>query len=132
MILQIDEDRPLALPAPPGPLIDPNTLRGRGVRRRGRLPQPQQGVWTGTQSQPGHEPRPGLPAEGQAIGKEELGQPYGPSRPRSRHGGQAFCKNLAWARGMVTEKLPHAELHAHGVGPPRQIGEGACILAVDP
>src|SRR5262249_57387489 len=30
MILQIDEDGPIAVPAPPGPLIDPNALWSGG------------------------------------------------------------------------------------------------------
>jgi hypothetical protein len=132
MVLQIDQDGPIAVPAPPGPLIDPNTLWGGGGRRRRRLHQPQQGVWTNAQSQPGREPCPSLPAEGQTVGKQELGQPEGPSRPRRRHGRQAFRKNLAWARGMVTEKLAYLQLHTYAVGAPRQIGEGAGIPAVDP
>ena len=107
MILEIDEDRPIALPASPRPLIDPKHLWGGGVGRRSRLHQPQQGVWTGPQPQPGHEPCTGLPAEGHAKGEQELGEPRCPTRPRSSHGGQTCRENLAWARGMVTEKLAH-------------------------
>ena len=132
VILQGDQDRSIALPAPPRPLITPNALRVGDVRRRGRLPQPQPGVRTGAQPQTGHESCTGLPAEGHATGEQELGEPRRLTRPRSRHGGQTFRENLAWARGGVPEQFPPAELHAYGVGPPRQIGAGACLLAVDP
>ena len=59
-----------------------------------------------------------------------LGEPQRPARPRGRHGGQAFCKNLAWTRRIGTEKLPHADLQTHGVSAPRHISDGACISAV--
>jgi len=59
-----------------------------------------------------------------------LSQPQCPARPRGRHGGQAFGKNLAWAPGIITEKRPHAELHTHGVGTPRDISAGTYIPAV--
>ena len=132
MILQIDQDRPIALPASPRPLIDPQHLGGGGGRRRGRLHQPQQGGGTGAQPQPVPEPCPRLPAEGQAAGAQALGEPQGPAGPRRRHRGQAFRENLAGARGLVTKKLPHAEVQAHRIRPPRQIGQGAGIPAVDP
>jgi hypothetical protein len=61
-----------------------------------------------------------------------LGEPQCPSRPRGRHGGQAFRKHLARACRMVTEKLPHPQLEASRIGAPRQIGDGPWIPAVDP
>lgn len=75
---------------------------------------------------------PATPAEGETRGEEELGEAQRPSRPRSSHSGQTFRAYLAWAHGMVTEKLAHAELQAHSVGAPQQIGHGPCIPAVDP
>jgi hypothetical protein len=47
MILKIDQDGPVAVPASPRPLIDPQHLGSGGVRRRGRLHQAQQGIRTG-------------------------------------------------------------------------------------
>jgi hypothetical protein len=49
MILQIDEDGPIAVPTPPGPLIYPNALRGDGIRRWSCLHEPQEGVRAGPQ-----------------------------------------------------------------------------------
>ena len=131
MILQIDEDRPIALPAPPRPLIDPKPLWGGDVRRRGHPSQPQEGVGIGPPLEAGREPGACLATEGQAEGAEVLGEPQRPSRPRGRHGGQAFRKNLAWTRRMVTEKLPHADLQTHGVSAPRHLSDGTCLAAVD-
>ncbi len=132
MILQIDQDGPVALPAPPGPLIDPKHLRGGAIKCRGCLHEPQQGGWTGPQPQPSSETRTGLSAKSHAKGEQELGKPSRATRPRGRHGEQALRENLARARRIVTEKLAHPQLQAYGVGAPRQIGEGSCVLAVDP
>jgi hypothetical protein len=38
---QIDEDGPIAMAPPPGPLIDPNDLEGWGVGHRGCPHQPE-------------------------------------------------------------------------------------------
>ena len=132
MILQIAQDRPIALPTPPRPRIDPKHLWGGDVRRRSRPSQPQQDVGTGPPLEAGREPGACLSTEGEVEGAEVLGVPQRPARQRGRHSGQAFCKNLAWARRIVTEKLPHAALHTHGVDAPRQISDGACIPAEDP
>jgi hypothetical protein len=109
VIFQIDQDRAIALPASPGPLIDPQHLRGRSRRRRGLLHQPQQGGGTGVQPQPVPELCPRLPAEGQAAGTQALREPQGAAGPRRGHGGQAFRKNLAGARRLVTKQCPYAE-----------------------
>src|SRR5438034_296295 len=97
-----------------------------------RLGQAQQRACAGAQTQPAHQPRTSFPAEGEAVGEQELGEAQRPSGPGSSHRGQTFRENLTRARGMVTEKLAHPQLHAHDVGAPGQIGEGACLPAVDP
>ena len=132
MIFEIDQDGAVALPPPPRPLVHTNDLRSRGRRCGGRPHQPQQGIGTGPPLTPARQPGACLTTEGKAAGEEALGEAQGPSCLGSRHRGQPFRENLAWARGMVAEKLPHPQLQAHGKGSPRQIGKGACIPAVDP
>ena len=131
MVLQIDQDGPIALPPPPRPLAHADDVRGGGVGHRGGLHQPQQGIGAGPPLEAGREPSACLATEGDAEGTQGLGEPQRPVRPRRHHGGQAFRKNLAWTRRIVTEKLPHAEVQTHGVGAPRHISHGACISAVD-
>jgi hypothetical protein len=103
LILQIDQDGPVALPPPPRLLIHADDVRGRDVGHRGCLHQPQQGIGAGPPLEAGRQPGACLATEGQAQGAQVLGEPQRPSRPRSRHGGQAFRKNLAWKiwRGHV-------------------------------
>ena len=98
MILQIDQDGPVALPPPPRPLVHADDVWGGGVGHRGRLHQPQQGIGAGPPLTAGREPSACLATEGDAEGEQALGEPQGPSRPGRRHGGQAFRKNLARAR----------------------------------
>ena len=101
MILAIDQDGPIAVAAPPGPLVHADDVQGGDVGCRSRPHQSHQGVGAASPSQPGHEPRTGCPAEGDAISEEELGEAQRPSRPRSGHGGQTFREYLTGARGMV-------------------------------
>ena len=122
MIFKIDEDGPITLSPPPRPLIHAEDLRSGGHRHRGCLHQPEKGVGTGPPLAAGREPGACLATEGKAEGAEVLGEPQRPSRPWGGHGGQAFRKNLAMARGIVTEKLPHPQLEAYMIGAPRQIG----------
>jgi hypothetical protein len=74
MILEIDQDGPIAVAAPPGPLVHADDVQGGDVGCRSRPHQSQQGVGAAAPSQPGHEPRTGCPAEGDAISEEELGE----------------------------------------------------------
>ena len=62
MVLQIDQDGPIALPTSPGPLIDANNLRGGRGRYGGALHQPEQGGGARRQAEPGCQPSAGLPA----------------------------------------------------------------------
>src|SRR5918912_4228139 len=132
MILQIDEDRPVALPPPPRPLVHTDALRSGGSGSWSRSHEPQQSRRAGPQPQPGRETGTSLATEGDPIREEELGESQGPSCPRSSDRGEAFGENLPRACWIITEKLAHAELQAHGVGTPRQVGHGPCIPAVHP
>ena len=75
IILQIGQDGPVALPAPPRPLVHPMTLWGGVAGVGAACTSPQQGVWTDALVPAGREPRACLPAEGEAEGKEALGKP---------------------------------------------------------
>src|SRR5437899_1831761 len=60
-----------------------------------------------------------------------LGQPEGASSPGGRPRGQAFGKDAATAVAMAAKPLAHAELEAHAILRPGQVGEGALIMTVD-
>ena len=125
VILQVDQDGAIALPASPGPLIDPQHLgttapgAGAPCTSRNRV----SGLVRQPQSAP--EPCAHLPAEGHAAGAQALGEPQGPAGPGGRHRRETFRENLAGARGLVTKKLAHTEVQAHRIRSPWQIGQGA-------
>ena len=132
VILEINEDRAIALPTPPRPLIDPQHLRGGRRRRRGCLHQPQQGGGTGAEPQPAPESCARLPAESEAAGAQALREPQGAACPRCSDHGQTCGENLTGARGLVTKKLAHTEVQVHRIWPPWQISQGAAVPTMDP
>ena len=108
------------------------TCGAGAVGHRGCPHQPQQGIGAGPPLKAGREPGACLATEGDAEASR-----YWASRSVRRAQGAATAGRRSvkiWRGhvGMVTEKLAHPQLQAHGVGAPRQIGEGACIPAVDP
>jgi len=84
MILQIDEDGPVAWPPPPRPLVHTNALRSRGHGRWGCPHQPQPGSGARPPLDTGRKPGACLATESQAPGPQMLDEPQRPARPRSR------------------------------------------------
>jgi hypothetical protein len=77
------------------------------------------------------EAHPSLAPQGEAHGHHVLGQPQGASGPGGGHGRQAFGKDAAATGAIAAEPLADAELEAHAVHRPRQIGQGPFITAVE-
>ena len=75
MILQIDQNGPVALPPPPRPLVHADGLQSGGGGRGGRPHQPQQGVGAGPPLEAGREPGACLATKGDAEGAQMLSQP---------------------------------------------------------
>jgi hypothetical protein len=71
------------------------------------------------------------PAQRHAERNEALGQPQGAARPGDCHHGEAFGEDAAAAVAIAAEPLAHAELEAHTIVRPGQVGEGALVVAVD-
>jgi len=73
---------------------------------------------------------PAAPPRARPMASKGCRQPLGPPCPGCCEARQAFRKDAAWARGVITKELPDAELPPAGVTPPGQIGECAHIVAV--
>jgi hypothetical protein len=74
---EIDEDGAIAMPPPPGPLVDPDGLQGGNVGYRGRPHQPEEGGRTGRQPQLGGESGTRVPSQSDADGLQGVDQPRG-------------------------------------------------------
>ena len=129
--LQIDQHGAIGLAFPQGEIIHPEH-RGGG-QRRDRLPaeQAQQRVPAHRQAPALAEAHPGLAPQGEAHGHQALGQPQGAPGPGGGHGGQPFGEDAAATVTIAAEPLADAQLEAHAVLCPRQIGQGPCVTTVD-
>ena len=74
---------------------------------------------------------PACAPQGHAEGAQALGQPQGAPSPGSGHRGQAFGEDTATAGAIAAKPLADAELEAHAIMRPGQVGQGALIVTVD-
>ena len=72
-----------------------------------------------------------LAPQGEGHGDQALGKPQRAPCPRGSHGGERFGKDAAAAGAIAAEPLADAELEAHAVLCPWQIGQGPCVPTVD-
>jgi hypothetical protein len=119
---QIHQDRAIGVPFPQGKVIHAEHS-GRG-KRWARLPaeQAQQGVAAHHQVPLEAETHTGLASQGDAEGDQVLGEPQCPSCPRSGDGRQPLRKDTTATRAIAAKPLAHAQLEAHTIRGPRQIG----------
>ena len=129
--LQVHQDRAIGVPFPQGEVIHPQHP-GRG-ERRGRLlaEHAQQGVAAHHHVPRVAELHPSLPPKRPAEGDEALREPLGTPRPGGRHGGQAFGEDTTRTGAIAAKPLADAQLEAHPILGPGQIGEGALVVTMD-
>ena len=130
MLLQMAEERPIAVPAPPRPRRPPTPPWRGGGGHRGRPEPASQGGRTGAPPPTGPTPGPGLPPAGEAAGGQAWAAPRRPARPGSRNRGPPCRDHLAGASRMVTDKWAHPALATPVGGPPRQSGQAPRRAAV--
>ena len=73
---------------------------------------------------------PGCPPQGHAEGAQAMGQPQGTPGPGGGHRRQPFGEDAAVAAAIAAKPLADAELKAHAVMRPREVGQGALIVTV--
>ena len=105
---EVDEDRPVAVAAAPGPLVHrQHPHRRPGLRRAAGAPRhPQQRVGTGGHSQPRREAGADLAAGGEAEMALEVAQPPSPARRRRRGVGETFRKGRPRTGRLQASEAP--------------------------
>jgi hypothetical protein len=108
--LHIDEDRPIRLPFPIGPIIHPED-GGGGMHRQGESAhQTQEGIPAAPSTQALASLHPRRPAEGHRDLRQPLDQSLGPPGPGSDELGEALGEDPARAAPVGAEELPDTEL----------------------
>ena len=129
--LQVDDERAVASPAAPSPVIDAHHARCRGHRHRSGLDQAQQRVAADRHGKPRRQPGAGLAPGAERDAALGLGEAGGAPRLRRRHRGQALGEDTARAPGSGAPEAPDLEFEPADTALPRQVAEAAGIPAVD-
>ena len=128
---QIDDDRAVAMPATPGPVVNPDGVQGAGCRERGPAQRIEERVGAERHSQGGQEPPAGFSAQGQGDGIDDTGQPGGAACRRRDHVGEPLGEDLPGTGRVPTEPAARGEVQLHGQSLPGEIGQAALIPAMD-
>ncbi len=125
------QDGAIRVAFPQGEIVHTEDCGGR--ERRHRLPaeQAQQGV-----PAHGHVPlmaevHPSRPTQRHAEGHEALSEPQRAPCPGGGNGGQSFGEDAAVTGAIAAKPLAHAQLQAHAIRRPGQIGQDAAITTMD-
>ena len=131
VVREVDQDRAVAVPPSPGPLVDTDGLQGWGARHWGRPHQPEQGGWTGRQAQASGESSPRLPAQRHADGPQDCGQPVGFAGGWRDNVRQALREDAACTARIPADEFPRHELEADGASAPGEVRQLALIVAME-
>ena len=119
MAFQVNENRAVALPATPGPVIDPEHARRRGLhRRRATTDEADQGGAAHGRADPFGQARAGLAAQRQADVALEAAQALRPLGMRPGNSGQALGEDAVLAAGSSAAQPPHLHLDLHAAALP--------------
>ena len=129
--LQIDQDRAIRVAFPEREVIHTEHRGGRQRRDWQPPEQAQQGIAAHRQTPALAEAHPGLAPQGEGDGNQALSQPQRAPRPRGGDGRQPLGKDAATAGRVAAEPLADAQLQAHAILRPREIGQGPFIPTVD-
>ena len=132
VLLQVDKDGPVAVTAPPRPIIDPEHARGRAGTWRGiaTARHPQQRVRADGDGQPRRKACAGLSANNEAEVALQIAQPARPTRRRPCRFAEALGKGSTQAGRVQAPEAPDANAQRHWTTLPRQVAERAVVPAV--
>jgi hypothetical protein len=128
---QIDDDRAVALAAPPGPVIDADDARRRCWFNRHSPDQAQQGVAADRHGEPVRQAGAGFAAGMKSDAALRLGEADSPPNPRQGHLRQAFNEDPARAPGSGAAKATDLRIEMTDPTLPGKISEMANISAMD-
>ena len=130
--LQVNEDGPVAVTAPPGPIIDSEHARGRTWHRRGvsTARHPQQRVRASGDGQPRRKAGAGLSAADEAEMALQITQPARPARRRLCRLAEALGKGSTQAGRVQAPEASDTNAQHHWTTLPRQVAKRAIVPAV--
>jgi len=133
MTLQVDEDRAVALPSFPRPVVHPeHAWRRVGRRRRATADEAEQGGTAHGRADPLGQARAGLAAQRQADVVLQAAQACRPLGMRPGSSGQALGEDALHAARPPTAQAAHLHLDLNAAALPRQVRQPAGVAAVQP
>lgn len=130
--LQITDDRPVAMVASPGPVIDANHVGRRWRCRASSADYPQQRVVADRQHQALGKARSWSAAEGRAQVMHQALQPSCSSRPWRQHRRiEPLGEDTPVAKHRFTPKSPNLRPQRHGFSGYWKVEEAADVAAVN-
>ncbi len=133
MTFQIDENRAVALPATPSPIVHPKHARRHGGwRRRATTDEAKQGGAAHGRADPFGQTRASLAAQCEADVVLEVAQAHCPLGIRPGNSGQALGEDAMRAAGPPAAKPTHLHFDLHAVALPGQVRQPAGVAAVPP
>jgi hypothetical protein len=128
---QVHEDGAIRVAFPHCPIIHAQDPGRREVWLRLSVQQPQERVPAHPQVPRVAEAYPGFAAQGDAEGDQALGESQGAARPGGGHGGPPFGEDTTRTGAIATQPRADAQLEAHPILGPGQIGAGALVVTMD-
>jgi hypothetical protein len=130
--LQIDDDRAVALPTPPGPVIDADDARRQNWFDLHGPDQAQQRVAADRHGEPVRQAGAGFATGMKSDAALGLGKSDGPPNPRRGHLRQALGEDPARAPGSGAAKATDLKIEMTDPALPGKISEMANISAMYP
>ena len=130
--LEVADQRPVALVAPPSPVVDADHRWRCKARAAASTHYAQQGVFAGWDHEAASEACGRATSQGQAKAVHEIIQTGGAPTPRRQDlGSEALGKNATPAEHRVAVKPPRQQHELHRPARPGQVRETASVAAMD-
>lgn len=128
---QIDDDRAVALTAPPGPVVDADDARCCQGRQGSCPDQAQQRVAADRHGQASRQAGTSLAAGAEGDAPLRLRQPDGPPNLRQGNGRQTFGEDAARALDSGAAETSNLEVELADPALPRQVAEAATVTTMN-
>jgi len=128
---KIDDDRAVALTAPPGPVVDADDARRRQRRQRSRPDQAQQRVAADRHGQASRQAGTSLAAGAEGNAPLGLREPDGPPNLRQGDGRQTFGEDAARALDSGATEPANLKVELANPALPRQVAEATAVTTVN-
>ena len=132
MALEVHQDGSGGVPPPEAEVVHAHDAYPFGVGTEDAADAAPEGVEADEQAQLAGQSRSGLAAQSQCDPLQGLPPTVGAAGADAGRLIQPLGEDLALAGGLVAEELPHPHPQARRYPAPREVGQGAGVVAVDP